>query len=99
MEIVVLAGAEADLFEAWRRYEGCLPGLGNEFDRAVRAGLLSVVQFPESAPHFEAGYRRLLLRRFGHGIFYRVHGERLVVVAVLDLRQDPAMIRQRLVIS
>lgn len=95
MKTVVLAGAETDLFEAWRRYEELLPGLGDRFDRTVREGLQHLEQFPESAPRYSGEFRRLLLQRFGHGIFYRVHGERLVVVAVLDLRQNPALIRQR----
>ncbi len=96
MEIVILAGAETELFEAWKRYEELMPGLGDRFDGAVRGALNIAAQFPESAPRYAGEFRRLLVRRFMHGIFYRVHSQRLVVTAVLDLRLDPSVIRRRL---
>ena len=96
MEIVILAGAETEMFEAWTRYEELMPGLGDRFDGAVRGALKIAAQFPESAPRYAGEFRRLLVRRFTHGIFYRVHGGRLVVTAVLDLRQDPSAILRRL---
>lgn len=90
MEVTFFAGAEADLFAAWVRYEELLPGWGTvsrpKYGRT----------WPESAPIYAGEFRRLLVRRFEHGIFYRIHGARIVVTAVLDLRQDPAKIRERL---
>ena len=55
-----------------------------------------IVELPESAAIYAGEFRRLLVRRFDHGIFYRIHGTRIVVTAVLDLRQDPTTIRRRL---
>jgi hypothetical protein len=49
-----------------------------------------------SAPRFAGEYRRMLLRRFEHGIFYQMHSQRIVVVAVLSLRQDLGAILKRL---
>ena len=77
MEVIFLHGAEADLLAAWMRYEEILPGLGNRFEAGVRAALLRIVEFPESEPVHAAEFRRLLVRRFDHGIFYRVHGVRM----------------------
>jgi hypothetical protein len=99
VEVTVLRGAEEELWNAWVHYEGLLPGLGASFDEAVRRGLEMMVQFPASAPIFAGDFRRLLLRRFDHGIFYRIHGTRLIVVAVLDLRQSTSNIKKRLGIS
>jgi hypothetical protein len=96
VEVVVLAGAESDLWSAWVRYEELANGLGEKFEKAVRIGLIHLGQFPRSAPIYIGDFRRLLLRRFDHGIFYRMHGSRVVVVAILGLRQSPASIRQRL---
>jgi toxin ParE1/3/4 len=96
VEIVILAGAESDLFEAWKYYEQLIPGLGERFDDAVEEGLGYLAQFPRSAPRYAQEFRRLVLRDFAYGIFYRLHGERLVVVAALDLRQDPGSIQRRL---
>ena len=96
MEIIFLRGAEADLLAAWVRYEEALTGLGDRFEAEVRVALLRIVELPESAPIYAGEFRRLLVRRFEHGIFYRIHGARIVITAVLDLRQDPTTIRRRL---
>jgi plasmid stabilization system protein ParE len=94
VEIVFLRGAEADLFAAWVRYEEALPGLGDRFEAEVRAVLLRIAELPESAPIYAGEFRRLLVRRFEHGVFYRIQGTRIVITAVLDLRQDPTAIRR-----
>ena len=41
-------------------------------------------------------YRRLLSKVFPYGIFYTLEGECAVVWAVIDLRKDPAWIREQL---
>ena len=74
MEVTSLAGAEADLFAAWVRYEELLPGLGDRFEAEVRAGLARILELPEAAPLYAGAFRRLLVGRFEHRIFYRVHG-------------------------
>jgi plasmid stabilization system protein ParE len=99
VEVIILTGAESDLWSAWARYEELSPWLGARFDQTVRAGLEHLAQFPTSAPVYAGEFRRLLLRRFEHGIFFRVHGSRLIVTAVLDLRQSPEVIRRRLGVS
>ena len=52
--------------------------------------------FPEIAPVFHEPYRRLLVHGFPYGIFYTIEGKRIIVSGVMDLRQDPNSIRQRL---
>ena len=39
MEIVILAGAEDDLFSTWQSLEELVPGLGNRFDHSVKSAL------------------------------------------------------------
>ena len=53
-------------------------------------------EHPESAPIFEGGTRRLVMRGYPFGIFFAVEGGRLMVQAILDLRQSPESIRRRL---
>jgi hypothetical protein len=77
VEVVFLRGAEADLLAAWMRYEEILPGLGERFEVEVRAALFRTVELPESAPIYAGEFRRLLVRRFDHGIFYCIHGSRI----------------------
>jgi len=42
------------------------------------------------------GHHRALSKRFPFSIYYDIKSETLTVVAVLDARQDPLWIRQRL---
>jgi hypothetical protein len=55
-------------------YEKAQPRLGDSFEVEVRRGLEQIAAVPESAPIYLGEFRRLLVRRFEHGIFYRVHG-------------------------
>jgi len=43
-----------------------------------------------------APLRRVLVSRTAWGIFYAVTGNRIVIVSILDLRQDPQTIKNRL---
>ena len=52
--------------------------------------------FPELAPPFHEAYRRLLVHGFPYGVFYTIEGRRIIVAAIMDLRQDPEVIRRRL---
>jgi hypothetical protein len=51
---------------------------------------------PEIAPVYAGPYRRMLIRDFPYGIFYQYQPTRLIVAAIMDLRQDPKTIRKKL---
>lgn len=96
MRIELLRGAEADLLEAYVWLEEQRPGLGERFYRTVDFALERLRQHPEMAPVYRGAYRRLVLRPFGFGVFYTIAGDRLMVGAILDLRQNPEAITRRL---
>jgi len=96
MRIELLRGAEADLLEAYVRLEDQRTGRGERFYRTLDFALERLRQHPEMAPVYRAAYRRLVLRPFGFGVFYTIAGDRLMVGAILDLRQDPEVIARRL---
>ena len=52
--------------------------------------------FPEIAPPIHEAHRRLLVHGFPYGVFYTIEGRRIIVAAIMDLRQDPEIIRRRL---
>jgi len=93
-EIVILGGAEADLCEAYAIFDS--RNRGNEFYRASESALEQIRQFPMSGPVVYNQFRRKLIRRFPYGLFYRPIGQRVVVSAALDLRQNPENIFRRL---
>ncbi len=96
MRVELLRGAEADLLEAYIRFEQTSGGAGDRFYRTLDRALENVRQHPQIAPIYRAAYRRLVLPQFGLGVFYAIEGERVMVGAILDLRQNPDAIERRL---
>lgn len=89
-EIVLLQGAQSDLLSIYsllgeRTY--------TRVDKAL--GILRV--FPTAGPsHFGDHIRRLVVSKTPLGIFYTVTGQRVLIAAILDLRQSPESIQRRL---
>ena len=89
-EIILLQGAQSDLLSIYsllgeRAY--------TKVDKAL--GILRV--FPSAGPiHFGENIRRLVVSKTPLGIFYTVTGNRVLIAAVLDLRQSPESIQTRL---
>jgi len=96
LPVVFLSGADADLQAAFNRFEDYHEGFGVEFMQAVDAHLSRAGMFPLLAPVYFGQVRRQILRGFPFGVFYEPHPTRIIVVAILDLRQDPERIRRRL---
>jgi plasmid stabilization system protein ParE len=95
MRIVVRPAAAADIEEAFLWYERQRAGLGDEFLVAVRSALDDVVAQPTRYAVIHRDTRRALLHRFPYGIFYRLYGEIVVVVACMHGRRDPRRWRSR----
>lgn len=89
-EIVLLQGAQGDLI-------GIYGGLGERIYHRVDNALGILRVFPEAGPmHFKGRIRRLVVTRTNLGIFYSVAGGRVLVGAILDLRQSTEVIASRL---
>jgi len=88
-EVTWLAGAQADMLECYAR-------LGDAFYWRVDAVIGQLLMFPESARTYAGQFRRLVLPGTPFGLFYCVEPRRLIIAALLDLRQSPAAIRRRL---
>ena len=92
---ILRPAAAADVEGAFRWYEDQRPGLGEEFLGAVQAGLELVAAHPLAAPIVHRDTRRLLLRRFPYGVFYRLVEDDIVVVGVLHAKRHPRVWRGR----
>lgn len=93
--LVLRAQAEADLDHAYGWYEREREGLGDEFLQEVRATLATVLRLPESCPQVHRHTRRALVHRFPYGLYYRIIGETVVLVACFHTRRDPAGWKRR----
>jgi len=95
-ELVFLLSADIDIQEAYEYYEDYQEGRGTLFMSHLDAAFTYLRNFPEIAPLFHGRYRRLLIPRFPYGIFYTLESNRVIIAAVMNLQQNPAVIRRRL---
>jgi plasmid stabilization system protein ParE len=79
-----------DLYEARSFYESRQVGLGDRFLATVRSVQARIAATPLMYQVIWQTIRRSLVLNFPYGVFYRVVGTRVEVIAVYDLRRDPA---------
>ena len=87
--------AEQDIEEAASWYEKQSAGLGNEFLDEVLVTLERVAELPSLYPIIYRNTLRALIHRFPFGIYYRVEGEQIVVVAVMHGSRNPTRWKKR----
>ena len=87
LELRPEAAADIERVALW--YEEKRPGYGSEFLSAVDEALTLVQEHPEGFSRVYRGLRRVLLRRFPYGIYYRSKSEGVVVVACMHFRRAP----------
>ncbi len=85
-------------FDPETRYEVCeaacffesrKEGLGQRFRLELKRVLLLIREDPVRFPLFRAEARRGRLRGFDYAVVYRVNGETIDVLAVMNLHRDP----------
>ena len=95
MKLEIAEDAERDLEEGRDFYERQQPGLGAYFATNLAGDIDALRLFAGIHPRV-LGYHRVFSKRFPFGIYYRLVGESVRVLAVLDQRRDPAWVRRRL---
>jgi plasmid stabilization system protein ParE len=96
-QVFVRPAAAADIEDAFRWYERQRTGLGNEFLNALRATMDLLLVHPEAFPVLHRGARRVLVqRRFPYGLYFRIDGDVLILVACLHAKRHPRRWRSRL---
>jgi len=95
MKIEILEEAEQDLIDGFRFYEAQNFGLGQYFLDSLFSDINSLQLFAGIHPWYFS-YQRLLSKRFPFAIYYRVDNDVVRIRAVLNCRQDPKKIRNRL---
>jgi toxin ParE1/3/4 len=81
--------ASEDVKATFRWYERQRHGLGEEFLSALKDAEDLIASFPLSCPLVHGRIRRVLLRRFPYGVYFRIEDERIVIVACYHGRRDP----------
>ncbi len=95
-EPVVTPDAHADVLQAAEHYNAQRPNLGLDFLDEFEHATSLIRETPLLATLIDPPIRRALLKRFPYGVFYTpgTLDEPDVIVAVVDLRQEPDVIRR-----
>ena len=90
------ADAHADVLRAAEYYNAQKPGLGFEFLAELEDTTSLIREAPLLFSVVDAPIRRALVHRFPYGVFYVPGTDEGadVIVAVVDLHQDPKVVRQ-----
>lgn len=96
IEVIRLVGAEADIQAAYERLEDVREGAGDRFLRELDRCASLMARYPSIGRRHRGPFRKLLVSGYPYGVFYAVQPSRVVIVAVLDLRQNPEAINERL---
>src|SRR5438552_3539028 len=95
MKLTILPSARDDLAGGFDFYEAQGEGLGSYFHESLVSDIDSLKLY--AGIHRKVfGCHRCLSKRFPWFIYYTKEAENVFVKAVLDCRQDPDLIRQRL---
>ena len=90
--LVFHPGVEEDLESIVAYYADRDPALPARFRARLKEQTDRLLMFPESGAILFESYRRVLLRRFPYMVVYLVTGARIAVLALVDVRRDPAWI-------
>ena len=87
--VILLPDAEEDVFlgKAW--YDKQRIGLGDEFVLCVEESIDRISKSPEMPAIIFKDIRRIAVRRFPYGVFYRVEDQQISIIAVYHSRRDP----------
>ncbi len=88
MDVELRTEAISDLVEAAWFYERQRGGLGDQFTDAMFVHLAYLETFA-GGHEVVFGLHRMLAKKFPYALYYKVAGEVVDVVAILDCRQNP----------
>lgn len=96
MHLRIARSAEADLLDGFAFYEGQQCGIGSYFLDSLYADIDSLLLYAGIHPKPYGHLHRALAKRFPFAIYYDLQSDLVTVVAVLDCRQNPKSIKNRL---
>lgn len=94
-EVFVRPEAKSEFEEAAQWYESQREHLGLEFLDEVEAVFQLIADNPQIAPVVHGSTRRAMTRRFPFGIYYRIDGDSVIVLAVMHGSRHPRHWKQR----
>lgn len=97
MKIFLTRSAEQDLLDGYSFYERQESGVGTYFLDSLFADIDSLVLYAGIHSKPDGRFHRTLAKRFPYAVYYQMDGESVTVVAILDCRRNPVLIRNALI--
>ena len=94
-KILVLKEVADDLNEGRFFYERKEQGIGDYFFDSIISDIESLKLYG-GIHNKKFGFYRMLAKRFPFAIYYKMDGDIIKVIAVLDMRRNPSWIRKKL---
>ena len=85
----LLPAARRELDEAFLWYETKSPGLGTAFRTEADRQFARISEHPLQFPEIRADIRRARLQRFPYGVFFRIDGDEVFVIAFFHAARNP----------
>ena len=96
MKLPILFGEEAESeFESAKEWYEVEARYGAEFKKAVDEAIDLIAESPFRYSEVYRGVRRLIVKRFPYGVFYRVHLHHIKIIAIFHLHRDPRIWKSR----
>lgn len=89
LPLVFHPDVRGEIDAAYRWYKRKRTGLGDDFLAALDEVFRRLEQLPQIHQVIWRDVRRALPRRFPYGVYYRVHPDRVEVIAVQHTRRNP----------
>lgn len=96
MKLQFAEAAEQDLIRAFYFYEGQAEGVGQYFLDCLNSDIDSLLLYAGIHPKRFEQFHWMLSKRFPFSIYYTLDGDVVVVHAILDCRQYPKHMEERL---
>ncbi|MCC5839211.1 MAG: type II toxin-antitoxin system RelE/ParE family toxin [Opitutales bacterium] len=96
MRVRIFDNAKLDLVDGFAFYENQADGVGHYFLDSLFADIDSLALYAGTHRKRPEGFHWMLSKRFPYAVYYTVVDDLVSVHAVLDSRQDPGQIEERL---
>lgn len=91
-EVFLISEVVTDLEQGVQFYNKQENGIGDYFFESLLSDFESL-RFFSGIHNKKFGYFRALSKRFPYAIYYEIKDEKVIIVAVLDMRRDPNWIK------
>jgi toxin ParE1/3/4 len=93
--LLITLEAEEDLADAKAWYQRQRAGLEMHFILCVEAAFEQIRRTPEVGTQVAPDVRRVVVRHFPYGVFYRINRDQIAILAVYHSKRDPRGWRSR----